>query len=361
MFASAKRTIKYFTAVFLYYTGSIALLSYLKRIFSGCGNFAILMYHRVLDEDDREREYSQPGMYVSARVFEKQIAFLSRKYKIIRLRELTDLITRRQNIPSNSLVITFDDGWRDNYLCAFPVLKKYKVPAAVFLTTDYIDSDKMFWFYKASILTAGNKLSRRELGELIAGHESLKDSAGVMSNKETDEANNASSDGDWFIDRLKKLEPGKIDGILERLSAVNMQADDIIKEGNSMLSWDEVREMNRERIDFGSHGCSHRIMPGLSDAEITDELTESKGVIEEKLGGAVDLFAYPNGDYNDRIKELAENCGYICALATGGKKKPQGNTDLFSLRRINVHDGVSVGPGGRFSRAMFSLHILRSS
>jgi len=361
MSASAKRSIKYLLAVILYYTGSIALLSCLKKISGGRGDFTILMYHRILDENDRDREFTQPGMYVSRKVFEEQIAFLSEKYKIIRLKDLAGLITHRQNIPSNCLVITFDDGWRDNYLYAFPILKKQGLPAVIFLTTDFIDSENMFWFYKAGILMNGSKLSKRELSELIARHEIREGSSAELHSERSDKPDSALSDRDWFIDRLKKLDAEKIAAVLDDLFAITKQADDILKAGNSMLSWEEVREMNREKIEFGSHGCSHRIMTGLNDAEITRELTESKRVIEEKLGGDVDLFAYPNGDYDDRIKELAQNCGFICALATGSKRSMRNNKDLFSLRRINVHDGVSVGPGGRFSRAMFSLHILRSS
>jgi len=361
MFAPAKRTIKYLLAVILYYTGSIALLSYFKRQLDKRGEFVILMYHRALDENEGDRDFTQPGMYVSRKVFEKQIAFLSEKYRIISLKDLVGLISRKQKMPSNSLVITFDDGWRDNYLYAFPVLKKHKVPAVIFLTTDFIDSENMFWFYRASLLMTGSKLSRRELNELIARHENREGSSVELHRGGSDEPKNVSSDRDWFIDRLKKLDAGEITAVLDDLSAITKQSDDIIKESNSMLSWEEVRKMNKQGIDFGSHGCSHRIMTGLSDAEITEELTESKRVIEEKLGGEVVLFAYPNGDYNDRIREQVKECGYICALATGGKRSKQNFDDLFSLRRINMHDGVSVGPGGGFSRAMFSLHILRSS
>jgi peptidoglycan/xylan/chitin deacetylase (PgdA/CDA1 family) len=352
MYSPVKRVIKYSIAVILYYTGLITVISYLKRLIFNRGDFAILMYHRVMNENDREKEYLQPGLYVSRKIFEKQIAFLSKKYNLIRLKELTDLITGKHHIPSSSLVITFDDGWRDNYLRAFPILKRHGAPAVIFLTTDFIGGENVFWFLKASILMTGIKLSREELSGLIAGYED---------GEEPGDTGPELSDRDWFIERLKKLEPGKITAILKDLSTRNKQADDILKEGNSMLTWEEVLEMSKEGIDFGSHGCSHRIMPGLSDAEIKRELTESKSIIERELGGKVDLFAYPNGDYDTHIKDLVKSCGYICALATIGKKEPRGNADLYSLRRINIHDGVSAGPRGGFSRAMFSLHILRNS
>jgi peptidoglycan/xylan/chitin deacetylase (PgdA/CDA1 family) len=305
-----------------------------------------------MDENDRERDYIQPGLYVSRKIFEEQIAFLSKKYNIISLKELTDLITGKHHIPSNSLVITFDDGWRDNYLHAFPILKRHDAPAVIFLTTDFIGGENVFWFLKASILMTGNKLSRKELSELIANHED---------GEEPGDIDTELSDRDWFIERLKKLDPGKISAILKELSSINRQADDILKEGNRMLIWEDVLEMNKKGIDFGSHGCSHRIMLGLSDAELKRELTESKNILEKRLGSEVNLFAYPNGDYDTHIKDLVKSCGYICALATIGKEEPRSSADMYSLRRINIHDGVSEGLRGGFSRAMFSLHILRNS
>jgi peptidoglycan/xylan/chitin deacetylase (PgdA/CDA1 family) len=352
MYSPVNRLIKYLIAVILYYTGSITVFSRLKRLIFNRGEFAILMHHRVMDENDRERDYVQPGLYVSRKVFEKQIAFLSKKYNLISLKELTDLINGDHHIPLNSLVITFDDGWRDNYLHAFPILKRHGAAAIIFLTTDFIGGEDVFWFLKASILMTGIKLSREELSGLIARYEN---------GEEPGDTEAELSDRDWFIERLKKLDPGKITAILDDLSTRNKKADGILQEGNSMLTWEEVLEMNKEGIDFGSHGCSHRIMPGLSDTEIKRELTESKNIIEKKLGEEVDLFAYPNGDYNSHIKDLVKSCGYICALATIGKKEPRSNADLYSLRRINIHDGVSAGPRGGFSRAMFSLHILRNS
>jgi tRNA pseudouridine-54 N-methylase len=85
MYSPVKRLIKYLIAVILYYTGLITVFSHLKRLIFNRGEFAILMHHRVMDENDRERDYIQPGLYVSRKIFEEQIAFLSKKYNIIRI------------------------------------------------------------------------------------------------------------------------------------------------------------------------------------------------------------------------------------------------------------------------------------
>lgn len=361
MIATVKSTIKYLLAILLYYSGLLALFSSLRKILFNRSKFTIVMYHRVLDDNDEEKEYLQPGLYVSRQVFEKQIAFLSKKYNLISLKELSELLINKQPISPNSLVITFDDGWRDNYSYAYPILKKYRAPAIIFLTTDYIDTNKAFWFLEASIMMTYNKLSRAQLGQLIAKYESEKDLTKALPGGKLEEANFTLSDRDWFIENLKQLDPKIIPAILKELSVQNKLDADTIKENRSMLTWEEVIEMNNNGIDFGSHGCSHRIMPALTDAEIERELIESKRIIEEKLGREINLFAYPNGDYSNHIRDLVLNSGYICALATKDKKEPESDTNIFSLKRVNVHDGVSVGPTGEFSPAMFSFHILRNS
>ena len=361
MFATIKSAIKYSLAVVLYYSGLLAVFSSLSRIFFNRSNFTILMYHRVLDDDSTEKEYLQPGLYVSRRVFEKQIAFLSRKYNLIGLGELSELLINKQPIPPNSMVITLDDGWRDNHSHAYPILKKYHAPVIIFLTTDYIDTNNTFWFLEASILMTYNKLSRAQLGQLIAKYESEKGLAKELPGGELEEANFVLSDRDWFIENLKQIDPKNIPAVLKELSVQNKPDADTIKENRSMLTWEEIIEMNNNGIDFGSHGCSHRIMPALTDDEIERELIESKRIIEGKLGREINLFAYPNGDYSNHIRDLVMKCGYICALATKGKKEPESDINIYSLKRINVHDGVSVGPTGKFSPAMFSFHILRNS
>jgi len=361
MTALAKRIAKYLLAAVLYYSGMLAFFSLLRRFFFNRSNFVILMYHQVLEENDVEKDYVQPGLYVSRQVFEKQMAFLSEKYNLLSLERVTEILEKNQSPPLKSIVITFDDGWRDNYLYAYPILKKYNVPATIFLATDYVGTDKMFWFLEASILMTNNRLTKKQLGELIAKYAGETDSSKILSDRGLKNSDDIPSVRDWFIESLKRLDAANVQAILKELSARNEMTADSIKVNRSMLTWEEVMQMNHNGIDFGSHGCSHRIMPALTDAEIQRELRESKRIIEQRLGREIKLFAYPNGNYSNHIREMVQDCGYVCALATGGKKEPESGTDLYSLKRINVHEGVSVGPTGKFSPAMFSFHIFRNS
>ena len=110
------------------------------------GRVVILTYHRVVSDQMVRDEHIQPGMYVRGQSFEAHIAYLRKRFTIISLDELLDLWqTNRLKSDRSYCVITFDDGWKDNYQFAFPVLMKYRIPATIFLATDFIGTARWFW------------------------------------------------------------------------------------------------------------------------------------------------------------------------------------------------------------------------
>ena len=105
----------------------------------------VLMYHRVLRPEDMRSSLSQPGIIVSTITFEKHVRFLRENFKILSIEEFIDHIGKRKPFEDRSCLITFDDGWRDNYSNAFPILRKYNVPAVIFLSTGFIGTGRSFW------------------------------------------------------------------------------------------------------------------------------------------------------------------------------------------------------------------------
>jgi peptidoglycan/xylan/chitin deacetylase (PgdA/CDA1 family) len=358
---SLKRTVKYIIAVLFYYSGMLMLLSYLKRKMLGQPAYSILMYHRILDDEDNEKKYVQPGMYVTRPVFEKQAAFLSRKFNPISLGELAELLRTDQALHPKYVAVTFDDGWQDNYTHAFPGLKKNYIPATIFLTTDFINTDKIFWFAEIGMILAQSKITPERLSGILRKVVTDEEYASSFKYLDSGSVESGIINSDKFIGELKRFDLDTILKIIAELKGeIGVNFNERMSEGQ-MLTWKNVVEMNDNGMDFGSHGCSHRILTKLGREEIEKELTESKKIIEEKLGGEIDIFAYPNGDYDDRIKELVKDCGFVCAVTTGGTKEKALDNDIYSLKRINIHNGISVGPRGKFSAAMFSFHIFRNS
>jgi peptidoglycan/xylan/chitin deacetylase (PgdA/CDA1 family) len=282
--------------------------------------------------------------------FDKQMRYLKKHFNVITLDESIGCLRDKKHLPPRSVVITFDDGWRDNYLFAFPILKKHGLPATIFLSTDYIGTSHVFWFHVVSFILRVGALNSQKMTEIVNGFEQI-------SKEEKRAIVESLAFPDVFIERLKEIKPH----IQEKIIFEMIKESDVrmsgIDKGRWMLDWDEIKEMGENKISFGSHARSHRILTHLDSGEIKTELIESKKAIEEKTKRPVGFFAYPNGDYTPPIKELVKQTGYLCACAAEWTKKKRDEIDLFALPRIGIHEGMSIGIRGGFSKALFACHM----
>lgn len=132
------RLIKLFFSSITYYCG----LCHLARLINGNDKVLVLMYHRVLKEEEIKLDI-HPGMYVSNHSFEKQLGYLIKKYQIISLNDFEEWISGDKKFNRPPCMITFDDGWKDNYTNAYPLLNKFNVSATIFLATKFIGQEDM--------------------------------------------------------------------------------------------------------------------------------------------------------------------------------------------------------------------------
>ena len=116
--------------------------------------FQILGYHKVSPDEHPFFEPLPPD------IFEKQMQFLKSCYRVMSLQELVDRSARGE-VPERAVAITFDDGYRDNFELAFPILQKYQIPATIFLTTAFIDRQDILWNDK--VCFALKRTKRREI------------------------------------------------------------------------------------------------------------------------------------------------------------------------------------------------------
>src|SRR6516164_9470949 len=103
----------------------------------------ILTYHRVIEKWDRTLDYSGPGIVVTASTFDRHIAFLKEHFEIVTLDALIEDGYTAGRTPRPRCVVTFDDGWRDNYDLAFPILRRHDIPATIYLATDFIGTNRV--------------------------------------------------------------------------------------------------------------------------------------------------------------------------------------------------------------------------
>ena len=279
---------------------------------------AIFVYHQVCDQGTRR---SLPAG--AALEFEKQIKYLNKACKVMPLDELTEHVLAGKTLPKRAAAITFDDGYRDNYQYAYPVLKRYGLPATFFLATDYIDNRKLFWWDQLSYILHKTHLQVIEVGGL--GNYYLR--------SDTERLQAALN----ITRRLKKLPDKRKNLLLESLadiSAVEIPAG----LGNEIiLSWHEIREMSANGMDFGAHTLSHPILTRVPLKAAIKEITESKRHIEEKIRKRVTTFAYPNGtpsDHNDDITEILKESGFTFAFTSAPPGMASPEADRYHISRI---------------------------
>lgn len=337
--------IKFIIAAIFYYSGLLDLIIYFNEKRSGNRKPLILLYHRVLEDDDPEMFYSIKGMTVTTDVFEAQMEFLKRRFRILSLSKLRELIENGNPLPHRSVVITFDDGWRDNYQNAWPILKKLGIPAAIYLTVGLIETGDKVWFNKAIMIFKSGKPDADKIMKVVRS---------ICKNPPP--PSEYPHDIVGFVDMLKPYSIKLINDVVDHLIKESCPAENEDRKYRNMLSWDEIVEMKLAGIEFGSHGMSHGILPHLTRDEIRRELIDSKRIMEAKLENTIETFAFPNGDYNSEIIADAREAGYKCCLATESGIK-QEHYDLYNMPRIGIHTGASIGPMGHFSKSIFMLRI----
>ena len=317
----------------------------------------ILTYHRVLEKWEPALDCSQPGMVVTVPTFEHHLEFLRRDFAIVPLGALLDGETVRRPAGRPRCVITFDDGWRDNYELAFPILRRLGIPATVFLTTDFIGSDRAFWHTELIYVLLFGELSQFLGGAraLAAYPRAVRD--GVRRCAGLGRACSA-ADVDALVETVKATcEETRIRDLLDTLTRAAGLSRPLVPGRRYFLDWDQVREMAAGGFEIGSHGCSHRIMTRLSSQEAYRELVQSKAEIETRVGQRVVHFAFPNEDASPALVGLAARAGYRTACVGAGAAADRGR--LRQLRRVGMHEGVAVD-GAAFDDALLSLCLLRA-
>lgn len=267
------------------------------------GELLVLAYHRVLPTIP-ESQYPFDIELVSANPeqFDWQMAWISRHFTPLSVSEIVDCLDKKKQLPAGAVAVTFDDGFADNYTHAFPVLRTRRIPACVFLSTDYIGSDRPYWFEAIAGLLMAAPVRSVKLPSL--GHALPR----------ADEHAIRREDIRLALSELKRM-PDEVRR--SSLGALGLQmhgpADARVGEGAHAMNWSQVREMAQAGVEFGSHGASHAVLSRLDATDLARELTDSKLTIERATGAPVTAIAYPVGgedSIGDRVVAAARDAGY---------------------------------------------------
>ena len=308
----------------------------------------VLTYHRVLPEDHPARETEQPGMLVSPELLAMHFEVLRRHFTPVHLDDWLRASKAGKPPPGRSVAITFDDGWRDNFDYAFPILKAAEMPATIFLVTDMVGSNYRFWPNRlAHVLKYWRPEFRHGLDEKTR-HRMV--SLGIPLDLSDGEATPELIDS--VIARCKAADDAAMYALLDAIesAAAGIAKSDPASLGDQddqddqrdLLDWDEIRLMADSGLTrFGSHTRRHtRLRDDVDPHVIEDEVRGSRQILERQLRQTIPLFCYPNGDCSQRAY-AAVTAAYEGAVTTNRGWNAPG-LDPYAVRRIAVHGDVSA-------------------
>ena len=274
----------------------------------------ILYYHRVNNDGDPFFPAT------TTEVFERHMRFVSRHYKVVSLGGLLDHL--ESGSPETVVAITFDDGYEDNLLHAFPILERYGLPATIFLTTGSLDSREPLWFER--LAEALKKTTQEYVDAEID----------IPRRFWTRTLNERLQSNDSIYGVLRQLPEGERQDCLARIIG-QLGVVERTERRNKMLTWDQVRRMAPHGIGFGGHTVTHPFLSRMQREQVAWEAAECKRRIEEELQQQVDFFAYPSGrecDFGLWNKEVIRAAGYRAAMTTIWGMN-YASTDPMELRR----------------------------
>jgi peptidoglycan/xylan/chitin deacetylase (PgdA/CDA1 family) len=312
----------------LYYSvaGNKYIRSFFQSYFSN--SVTILMYHRVLSEIQMNwHPFISNGISISTDYFEEHIRYIRENYRVL---TLDDYVTRNFiDEKKPPVIITFDDGYKDNLLNALPILRKYKIPAVIYVVTRFMEGDTSMWWYELDEICTtrqniefewrGKKHSfiLRNIGERQKCFRILRNLA-VRHDLE---------DQKLLMERVRGNSKGK-------------SYDDFV------LNWNDVIKLDKEElITIAAHTHNHVALRYLSEKEAKWEMSYSRQLLEEKLDHSVSHFSYPFGTEAEagmREYNLAKVNNFLSATTTINlPNKPETSSWCLNRQGMMRNDDLS--------------------
>ena len=287
----------------------------------------IFNYHRI---GDAESAPFDPNVFsCTTNRFAEHVDLIRSRFNVINVAQLLEAIERGSRSTDPLAMITFDDGYRDNFTEALPILRSTGTSAVFFVPTAYIGTNHVPWW--DDVAWSIKHAEREDLGDVPW----LRDVVlGPIGTKRISRVLSAFKRSNLSIEvKLRQLR-----------EATGCSLPEVPDRG-LFMSWDEVRLLRQAGMDVGSHTHSHRILGHLDLVEQRAELEMSKRVLETQLGEPIHTLAYPVGKaatYSTDTQEIARSCGYRAAFTfvAGYNRHPIDNP--FELRRQGVDSNMSA-------------------
>jgi len=306
--------------------------SQLKKLTGIDNNIAyILMLHRV-SEKSQFKLAANENMKVSPYYLEKFIKeHLRQGYKFISLDQMCNLLSNNPGNNKKHIVITLDDGYKDNYEKAFPIFKKYNIPFCIYISTSFPEGTSFMWWYiLENLILQENKIILNDGTAYICDTEEKKEKTFLALRQII-----MRLDHNYFEERF-----------LEFFS--NYDLDNIISETRNLaMSWSQIKEISSNKLStIGSHTHTHRALKNLSLENMKSEIRFSLDLLNANLETDIKHFSFPYGTRNEANKvqfELTKEFNFLSATTTNrGSIIKSDKYRLNQLPRIMLTENSSI-------------------
>ena len=321
---------------FSYYTRAPVLWDWLHKSRS-----VVLMYHGITSRSAYSGVENYHGFNLPVGELERQLEYLRKRCNPISLQDL--LAGRGLSRSRTNVVVTFDDGYGNNYGNAFPLLSRFEVPAVFALTTGFIADSQPLW--NDVIEHVVQNCSRSEVCMRWDGETRdfvLRGFEGRLALY------------NWLMALAVRIPQERRDELLEHvaleLGTPACMAEILAREDYRPMTPDQIRSMSSSGlIEFASHSVHHYLLSKLAPAKRSFELSESKRMIEAWSGSPCTTFCVPGGAYDDDVLERARGAGYVSVLTSDvGAVRPGSVTmnrnGIFNGRGIHWYADLVHGP-----------------
>ena len=296
-------------------------LSRLVEIFERRGDspttqLRVLTYNRVATAEE------EPGLYpglISAtpEAFERQVAFLAANCRVLSFEEMRNG-WESGSLPPRSVMVTFDDAYRDFARHAWPILKHFGVPAVLFVPTAFPDSPhREFWWdrlYRAVCTTSEPSI---ELPHRALSLRTPADKVAAVR---------------WLIGYLGSLDHEDARHVVEQICASVEPGEP----QNAVLGWDDLRRLAAEGVTLGAHTQTHPLLNRVPVDQAQEEAIGSLRDLEREIGAVPRIISYPSGGRSVHVARMLDDAGFEFAFSTAGGVNDIRRADRLGVRRINV-------------------------
>ncbi len=310
------------------------------------GRLTILTYHRVLPRD-RKGAYFAPGLVVTPEAFRHHCRTVAQNFHVLSLSEALDVWCQRPFDRRPIAALTFDDGYRDNYEYAAPILAEFGLWATFFVIAGLIGTSVSPWYDQMG-RAFGLLRQQRRMREMLARPAVVELLGGCA-------RDGGVSTAGQLIAVAKTLGVEKRQVLLDELRSLTASRQDYVS-SDLIMSWRQLAELADAGHEIGCHSWSHEILPQLDDTRREAEVSGSRRLLEERLGNPVRAFCYPNGDFDEHAVRMVNAAGYTCAVTSSpGCNEP--GQDRYRLKRWFIHEDRLAGPLGRPSATLLRMEL----